>query len=866
MSEYEQDFLEEEDIDIEDLSNLNIQPKSQATISAELKAKMDAHSQYVETAYEVFKNGYKTAMKPTFISDIVNGESIQLDPENILIDIPPKIIHPDFEKQKKFCTKNLYKYQTDAICKLYELEQTGYTIHPVTGEKIISNGWQLYLPIGSGKSIIFEWIALWFRSIPKHPIIISTDGSHIPDNDQMRWKDYPYYYENCGYIENHTNAVVTLKNYVQRKCTVILTHSHLIGQLYNYFNNDFTKPLLQKTHIEYCPSAIPDTLNISNVDILVVTADRNNVAKLTAMSHKEPFLRVIIDDYTSMSEIDTFRQIYATSTIFVSGSGFNRDEKDIPPVYYTLKYAPTKAISIVGHPEQTYEGVFRDNIATMDLMGTSCEFALYEFVQSCEIKSSSFILPNGKPSMPENIYPIIKSRPKLSNYLSLAFTLNNGFKMQNAIRVVERDLHEKADGTPAPLNERQVKYYLEWKQMMQSGGSDSTSSTSTKKSNMSQKALQNARGMINQQNVTANNQSLYTQQRTITSRQQQLRQQAQMQKQQLQKHPQSPYTSKQPVQNLSNNPLFNTIYSESTRSVPASHNDNVTPVVTQKCMSCGKEPTQHGDFGLIATCCGAFFCCECLKHMCTHEIIDTDSDTVITDKDNYYCSCCREKNPRYMFNISKKRGVGHMYSYELADAYCDTTELVGHIKFDYTFYMMLYGFKPKYFLGKKINIANDIRQTLISADSLKTRIPDIIKLLPKDQLAIQSIEYINRTLCKLNFIPQVKNGQQPVILFYGCPQYMAARVKNIVETICSNPNKQNSINGKVPLEAFKNGMVFVKDVGQLIGLHANILAIVQWVEPNRKDELQQLMGRILRLNSWDNKIYFYITTSSIDFN
>lgn len=787
--------MSNEEFDLNDLSTTNVSTKSQSAISAELKARMDAHSEYVNTAYKIFKDNYKSSMRPTVISEIINGESIQLDPENILISIPPTIVHPDFERQKAFCKKNLYKYQLQAIQKLYELEQRGFTTHPITGEKVISNGWQLYLPIGSGKSIIFEWIALWYRDIPKHPIIISTDGSHVPETDQMRWRDYPYYYENCGYIEGHANAVVTLKEYTQRRCTIILTHSHLVGQLQYYFQNDFDSRLLAKAHIEYYPSQLPDSLNVDKCDILVVTADSANVARLVELSHKEPFLRVIIDDYTSMASIDSFRQIYATSTIFVSGSGFNREEKDIPPVYYTLKFAPTKAISIVGSPEETYEGVFRDNIATMDLMGTTCDFALYEFIQLCETKCMSIVHPNGRPSVPEVLYPAIKSRPKLSNYLSLMYVLNNMFKLQGVIAKVE---HDYVDGK---LKTEEITYYREWKDMM--------------------------RGPINAPPPTR-------------------------------KGIKSPYNSRSQPPPLNDNMLYNILFDEDARTSPNAYNDNVTPVVIQKCMSCGKEPTTHGDFGFIASCCGAFFCCECLKHMCTHEIVDTDSNTVQVDRTNYYCSCCRGVNPRYIFNISKKRGTGHMYSFELADEYFDVHELVGHIKFDYTYYMMLYGFKPKHFDGKRINIANDIRQGLVSCDEFKRgTIPEIVKLLPKDQLAMQCLECINNVMAKLNFIPQ----QRPTILFYGCPQYMAPRVRNVVEQICSRKTTKT-----IPLETFKNSIVFVKDVGQLIGLHANILAIIQWVEPSCKDELQQLMGRILRLNSWDNKIYFYITASSIDFN
>ena len=167
-------------------------------IKPELIEKLNSHSKNVEEGYNIFKECYKSAMKPTFISDIVNGEIIEIKPENILVSSPVedkyKINEEHYERFCQFCTKKLYKYQSDAIRKIRELECRGYNINSYTGEKVISNGWLLSLPIGSGKSLVFQFLALFYRDVPCHPIIISRDGRNIPDNDQAELKLYPYYY------------------------------------------------------------------------------------------------------------------------------------------------------------------------------------------------------------------------------------------------------------------------------------------------------------------------------------------------------------------------------------------------------------------------------------------------------------------------------------------------------------------------------------------------------------------------------------------------------------------------------------------------------------------------------------------------
>ena len=47
-------------------------------------------------------------------------------------------------------------------------------------------------------------------------------------------------------------------------------------------------------------------------------------------------------------------------------------------------------------------------------------------------------------------------------------------------------------------------------------------------------------------------------------------------------------------------------------------------------------------------------------------------------------------------------------------------------------------------------------------------------------------------------------------------------------------------------------------------MHRNILGILVWNKPDNLDEIQQLIGRILRLNSWNNPLYFYISCETFN--
>ena len=779
-----------------------------SNISPELIQKMQKHSDLVNECYSIFKEQYKTAIKPTYISDIVNGEVIETKPENIMVSEPidPKyaIDENNFNLFCQYCTKKLYKYQADAIHKLRELELRGWHYNNYTHKKVISNGWLLSLPIGSGKSLVFQFLSLFYRDVPTHPIIVSTDGRNVPDHDQAELKVYPFYYENCGYIENEANAVITLSDYRQRRQTIILTHQHLLLQMEDYFTTDFPQ-VSKKTNITYALD-IRDIKDLSKVDILVIAATSANVATLSALSYDMPFMRVIIDDYTSMPSIESFRQIRASSTIFVSGSGFNRSESDIPASYYTLKFMPVGQITLVGKPEETYEGILRDSIATMELMGSSCKFSQYRFINECEEYCRATFHAN-----PTDIYPILRTQPILQHYISLMFVLKNLDRLKGAIQAVEHDLITDNPKTGKPyLDRSRLKYYFEWKQMMRDDENKPKP----------QKIQVKERGKV----VT----------KTI-----------------------------QPPE--SSNPLYMRLFVD--QNIGSSVIAAIIPDAI--CLNCGKPATEHNGYGMIAACCGGFYCSQCADSCSTRRLINSKTGETLDDDNNYYCCNCRRKNPRYFYNISKKKDSS-VYSFNITDEFFNITDLANRAKFDYYFYMFLHGFEPKQHKGRALNVLNDIEQGAVNGECFKKHIiPQLDTILPKDQLAILTVSTINTTLYRLKILPR----RGTIIMFYACPSYMQDRVKYYFNEIKAknNPNTAFQIpkasgRGKELVQPINNvQIVFKSDVGQLIGLHENILGLVVWKKETAIDLSAQLAGRIVRLSDWKNSITFYIECTSSEY-
>lgn len=309
------------------------------------------------------------------------------------------------------------------------------------------------------------------------------------------------------------------------------------------------------------------------------------------------------------------------------------------------------------------------------------------------------------------------------------------------------------------------------------------------------------------------------------------------------------------------NPLYNAIYSEINNNNNISVNATIPDAI---CMHCGKLPTDHNGYGMIATCCGAFFCSECLNEASTQQIISPDDNFAIQSPD-YYCVCCRRKNPRYQFNAARKKDSAIQCTNLIDDNYSKKEFLEGRseeLVFDYFFYGFMCGWSPLKHLGRGLNIKNDIDQGTIDRNLFKQGVvPVLDSILPKDQLAILAVKNINDVLTKLKIIP--KRGS--LILYYGCPQHMQERVVKYQGIIRESKEGGLIINsGKTQKHIqpiYNCNIMFKSDVGSLIGLHENIIAIVAWETPVQGDERNQLFGRLLRLNSWGNPLTFYISTN-----
>ena len=701
----------------------------------QILTEFDKVNENVETAYTVFERTYDTAFERTFISDIVNGETINIKPDNILINkVDMEFDKVNFNKRLSACSKQLYDYQIKAIRQLVQLEQDGYYINPNTGVKVVSNGWILSLPIGSGKSIVFLFLALWYRNVPRHPIIISKSGKHIPIYEQMQFKYYPFYYEDCSYIE---------------------------------------KPY--------------------NDNIVIIPAYEQNVKDLVEISHDKPFMRVIIDDYTSMPNIDSFRQILASSTIFVSGSGFERSPELIPTSYYTLKYSNVNNISIVGLPEDTYKGVVRNNIAMIKLLGSSCDFSDYNFVQKVDELTQSLY-----NCTPKQIYPLLSSN-SIKDYMGLYFVLVNKDKLRSAINAIDKDYNISGKYKQAKYMSKrdEVKNFIVWIKELSK---------------------------------------------------------------------------------IKNNKLLEDLLSLPSITV---NNNESTPVVQQVCMCCKKTYIEHNGYGVLTTCCGAFYCENCIKNATTHDIANKLTNELYHDEHNYYCSCCRRREPKLIINMSKKKDKS-VYAYNIIDMYYkdeNDERFNGVIKFDYYFYMLLYGLTPKYHNGTPININNEIKRKIISnnifnilndnkvSDKIKEeKLKQIRPIFSLDHLMICSLECINRSLLAVD----QQYTYTPYILFYNAPKYMESRIKGYMRDfekhVANNQeDKKNKLKGNNPITKIQP--LFMNSIDGLIGIHLNVVGIVVFnFKDTTKDGVKQLLGRCLRINTFNNKLTFFITPDVVSLN
>lgn len=739
----------------------------------------------IEYAYNEFESIYKNKVKKTTVNSIVNGEIISTKPVNIFVDEvqdDPEFIQfndDKFNEKLKLSTKTLYNYQINAIKKIRELELNGYYINKETKEKIRSNGWLLRLPIGSGKSLVFTYLSLIYNTIPINPIIVSTSGMHVPEAEMVQLKYYPYYYENVGYIEGKENAVIMLKDYVQRPITVIITHRHLLQQLENYIKTDFKKSLLSVRKIKYATH--PNEIDL-NCDMLITIGENDIVKKLVALSYEQPFMRIIIDDYTNMSGVDEFRQILATSTLFVSGSGFERDKNKISPSYYTLKHIDVDKYSLVSNVEDTKKGILRDSVATFNLIGSETEFSTYGFINEIE----EYCM-NRYNMTPQQLYPFIeKNGNKLMDYFSLNFLIKNFDRFNVAINNVEKDIKKGI------LDKNRVVYYMKWKEIMKEKIKDSYYE-------------------VNRES----GEKVYK-------------------------------------EKLVDNPLIEQLY-KSTNNVTTT----VQSIVQQKCSCCQTMVEHNYCWGFVSTCCGSFFCSNCADSMVTNNLHfrENNKSEVIKkfeDKDRYYCCICHKVNPKYFVNTCRHKR-NNIHAYSIIEEFMDVKDIMENkgTKFDYYFKMFVEGFTPTKVSNKPIEIELEEKYDAELFDKDVSKL--VLPLYPKDRLSILAINQIEKTLNKLEIKPYEMNKIKPCILIYGCPEYMSNRVRDHFNLFSKNKNSS----------LYNLDIIFRNNMGSLIGLHRNILGILVWNKPDNLDEIQQLIGRILRLNSWNNPLYFYITCETI---
>ena len=750
------------------------------------KTKELTNAELLNTTFETFKKFYKNNVKQVEVESIINGEVVETSPDNIFVDEESRIELKNIDKQQKFCNKVLYDYQVEAIRKIRDLEVHGH-VEKIDQEgnkyRINSNGWLLKLPIGSGKTLVFTFLAMFYNNVPANPILVSTSGVHIPSNDMIKLNNYPYYYENVGYIEKYDDEVgdyvpvencgVVLENYNQRKLTVIITHHHLMSQMQDYIKSDFKPAFLRSKRIVYATRVSDikpkDIYGDNCCDILVVSCDSNIMKKLVEYSYEAPFMRIIIDDYTNMIGIDEFRQILATSTILVSGSGFEREKDKIPPSYYTLKHLDFEKFSLVADPEKTKKGIMRNSIATLELQCADTQFSLYSFTDEVEEMSL-----NCFNKLPIQLYKPISQTGNIVDYLRLNFIEKNLSRLSTAILNVEADI--KAD----KLDTNRIKYYFNWKEMMKEP---------------IEYVAQDRRGKeIVKSEVSTLTEKLY-----------------------------------QP------NPVTK-------QDVPA--------LVHQICGCCKKGSEYHYDWGFVSSCCGSFFCEDCLKSMTTRDIVIVDHDDNQLenrkDHEHYYCTVCYGKDPVFILNTCRNKN-NNLQPYNMITNNFEVDDITKNngLKFDLYFKMLMKGFIPRNHLGSNIVVKmKEVREQI-----------EIQQLFARDRLGILTFNSIEETLINLNITPNKNTTIPPSIIVYGCPDKVQTRVKNYYDEIFKN-------NPDSPL--YRIELMFIANMSRLIGLHKNILGIVVWESPSAKDEIKQLIGRIMRVNSWGNPLYFYINCRSIN--
>ena len=111
------------------------------------------------------------------------------------------------------------------------------------------------------------------------------------------------------------------------------------------------------------------------------------------------------------------------------------------------------------------------------------------------------------------------------------------------------------------------------------------------------------------------------------------------------------------------------------------------------------------------------------------------------------------------------------------------------------------------------------------------------------------------------------------MLFFAAPRYMISKIRNVRDEVIRKNDESTAVeytHGAItdkiqPLEHIS--FVFRDSVSALIGLHANIIAIVVWSKRHIIGEEEiQMLGRIYRLNTFKNPLYFYIENSVLEYS
>jgi hypothetical protein len=415
-------------------------------------SEFNKNREILEKCDKILQDGYSNSQKSIYIESIIKGEYMEIKDGNVLVD-KHNYEDDDFDEKLKLCKLHLYDYQINAIKKIREIELEGFIETIFGGEvrRITTNVAHLNLQIGSGKSVVFLFLALFYREVPCLPIIMSTNPFNLPETEMLQFKNYPFYFENGAY-ESGTNCVQVLKDYQQRRITVLITHFHLLEQMRTYLRNDFAKSVTNSVNIQTATNT--KDINWAKVELAIIPSSAENMKHLCSLSFSKPFMRIIVDDYTSMSDIGTFRQVLASFTLFVSGTGFDRDEKLIPTSYYTLKGLGCirPCISLVANPDEIAKGIFRDNISMNELVGSACEFEQYEFINKVEEGARQSYKMDAV-----ELYPVLKGNPYIQHYFSLMWLMSNFDKLRVIIYRVGVDLEEKK------ISEGQIKFFNMWK-------------------------------------------------------------------------------------------------------------------------------------------------------------------------------------------------------------------------------------------------------------------------------------------------------------------------------------------------------------------------------------------------------------------